>query len=220
MKHSLSQNLKRSLSAGDGEKVSVRRIIDNVGEQGFGLLLMVLSLPSALPIPAAGYSTPFGIMFILLGFQMLLGRHRPWLPERALNASLSASFAENTIGKAASLIARIESLVRPRLEWINSAFGIRLMGFVVVVMAALMTLPIPLTNTAPAFVIFLIGVGLSEKDGLFSIGACGLGIVAIGLYAIVIYVLVTQGMDGVEALKNWIKESLGLQTDPAPSATP
>ena len=213
MKRSLSENLKRSLHTETGEDVSVSEIINNVEEQGFGLLLMVLALPSALPIPAAGYSTPFGIIFLLLGSQMVLGRHRPWLPQRAMKTSFSESFAEKTIGRAANLIARIECLVRPRLEWINSPFGMRLMGFVVIVMAALMALPIPLTNTAPAFVIFLIGIGLSEKDGLFSFGACALGLVAIALYAFVIYILATKGIDGVEALKDLIKEFFGLQND-------
>ncbi len=33
-------------------------------ERIFGFLLVILSLPSALPVPAPGYSTPFGILFI------------------------------------------------------------------------------------------------------------------------------------------------------------
>ena len=79
------------------------------------------------------------------------------------------------------------------------------MSFVVVVMAILMTLPIPTTNTFPAAVIFLIGVGLSEEDGLFCMVATALGIAAIALYASVIYTLITQGMEGVEGLKEWVK---------------
>ena len=67
MKRSLSDNLKRSLGDGSHSDISLKSILDNVEEQGFGLLLMTLSLPSALPIPAAGYSTPFGILFIMDG---------------------------------------------------------------------------------------------------------------------------------------------------------
>ena len=140
---------------------------------------MVLSLPSALPIPAAGYSTPFGIIFIALGLQMLAGRHRPWLPKWAAKRKLSRAFAEKAIGGAARWLTKIEKLVHPRLKWISSPFGSRFMSFVVVVMAMLMTLPIPTTNTFPAAVIFLIGVGLSEEDGLFCMGAMALGVVAI-----------------------------------------
>ena len=210
MKRSLSENLKRSIGEENRSDVSLKSILDNVEEQGFGLLLMTLSLPSALPIPAAGYSTPFGILFILLGLQMMAGRHRPWLPNWALRRSMSRSFAEKAIGTAARVFGVIERLVHPRLKWISSPYGSRFLSFVVVVMAVLMTLPIPTTNTFPAGVIFLIGVGLSEKDGLFCLGACLLGVAAIGLYVVVIYILITQGMEGVEHLKEWIKGLLGI----------
>ncbi len=210
MKNSLSDNLRRSLGENDGSDISLKRILENVDEQGFGLLLMVLSLPSALPIPAAGYSTPFGILFIVLGLQMLVGRHRPWLPEWAARRKMTRSFAEKAIGMAAKWLTKIEKLVHPRLKWISSPFGSRFLSFVVVVMAALMTLPIPTTNTFPAAVIFLIGVGLSEKDGLFCLGACAIGVFAIALYAVIIYILITQGMEGVLQFKEWIKGLLGL----------
>ncbi len=210
MKNSLSDNLRRSLGENDGSDISLKRILENVDEQGFGLLLMVLSLPSALPIPAAGYSTPFGILFIVLGLQMLAGRHRPWLPEWAARRKMKRAFAEKAIGMAAKWLTKIERLVHPRLKWISSPFGSRFLSFVVVVMAALMTLPIPTTNTFPAAVIFLIGVGLSEKDGLFCVGACAIGVFAIALYSVIIYILITQGMDGVLAFKDWIKELLGM----------
>lgn len=210
MKRSLSDNLKRSLGDRTHSDVSLKTILDNVEEQGFGLLLMTLALPSALPIPAAGYSTPFGILFILLGLQLLAGRHRPWLPQWALTRSMSRSFAETTIGTAARWLGVIEPLVHPRLEWISSPFGSRFLSIIVVIMAGLMTLPIPTTNTFPAGVIFLIGVGLSEKDGLFCLGACLLGVAAIALYAFVIYLLATQGMEGVEHFKEWIKSLFGM----------
>jgi len=210
MKNSLSENLRRSLGETEDSDISLKTILENVDEQGFGLLLMVLSLPSALPIPAAGYSTPFGILFILLGLQMLAGRHRPWLPEWAARRKMGRAFAEKALGTAAKWLTKIETLVHPRLKWISSPFGSRFLSFVVVVMAALMTLPIPTTNTFPAAVIFLIGVGLSEKDGLFCLGACALGVIAIGIYTVVIYLLITQGMEGVMQFKEWIKSLLGM----------
>ena len=72
-----------------------------------------------------------------------------------------------------------------------------------------MILPIPLTNTAPAGVIFLIGVGISERDGLFAIAATALGLVAVAFYVFVIYVAITAGVEGVEQIKEWIKGKLG-----------
>ncbi len=75
-------------------------------------------------------------------------------------------------------------------------------------MACLMILPIPLTNTFPAMVIFMIGIGVCERDGLFAVGATVLGILAVAFYAFVIYLLITVGVEGVQELKDWIKSRL------------
>lgn len=75
-------------------------------------------------------------------------------------------------------------------------------------MACLMILPIPLTNTFPAFVIFLTGIGLTEEDGFFSLGAALLGVLAVGLYAVVIYFFIHFGLEGIEMIKEAIKATL------------
>ncbi len=205
---SLSESLQRLLATEKGHSVTVGEILDRVGSKGFGLLMMVLALPSALPVPAAGYSTPFGILFVFLGGQMLIGRREPWLPQWARKISFKASLAEKMLAGAAKGFGLLEHLVKPRLEWVASRPGMACLSLLVVVMACLMILPIPLTNTAPAMVIFLIGVGLCERDGLFAAAAVVLGILAVAFYAFVIYVLITAGIEGVEQIKDWIKGRL------------
>jgi hypothetical protein len=41
------------------------------GERTFGSLLVILSLPRALPVPTPGYSTPFGVLISLLAIQLI-----------------------------------------------------------------------------------------------------------------------------------------------------
>ncbi len=204
---SLSDNLRGLLEL-PGDKLAVRTIADRVGDKGFGLLLAILSLPSALPVPAPGYSTPFGILLALLGLQMVALKPRPWLPERALGKELSKEFAGRIFGGAARFLRWTERLIRPRMKWINRSGGRLFLGCIVIAMACLMILPIPLTNTAPAMVVFLVGVALSEDDGLAALVAFGAGILAAAFYAYVIYLLATVGMDGVIQLKDWIKEAV------------
>ena len=204
-RRSLSENL-RALLARPGDKLAVRTIAEQVGDKGFGVLLAVLSLPSALPVPAPGYSTPFGILLALLGLQMTVGRPRPWLPERALRREISRDFAGRIFGAATRFLGWTERLIRPRMRWINRKGGRIFLGAVVLAMACLMILPIPLTNTAPAAVVFLVGVALAEDDGLVAVGAFVAGLLAVAFYAYVIYLLATVGMDGVLRLKDWIKE--------------
>ena len=209
----LSDNL-RSLIAGESEKITLGEIVDAINDKQFGMLLIIFSIPSALPVPAVGYSTPFGIAILILGLQMLAGRRTPWFPEKLRNKAFTRSKLQGMFGKASGFFRRIEKLVRPRLHWINSRTGYRVMALLVVFMSLLMALPIPSTNTFPAMVIFLIGVGLCEDDGLFAIGACVLGILATLVYVVVIYFAVTlfmeHGWEGLQQLKDYIKEQLGL----------
>lgn len=182
-----------------------------VGEKGFGLILMVLSLPSALPIPAPGYSTPFGIVIGLVALQMIFGRQTLWIPEKLKSVRIKPALAKTMLGAATRFLKKIEHWIRPRQRWIRSRAGQAGLAIVILIMACLMMLPIPLTNTFPAMVIFMIGVGLSEEDGLLAIAAFGIGLLAIGLYAGIIYVLITQGPEAIEGLKDWIKSGLGMR---------
>ncbi len=206
----LGQALDELLASENLRGPSIKEITGAVGEKGFGLVLMVLSLPSALPVPAPGYSTPFGIVIGLIALQMMLGRETLWIPERLKRVRIKPSIARRMLGTAARFLKKIERFIRPRQRWIRSRAGQAGLASVILIMASLMMLPIPLTNTFPAMVIFLIGIGLSEEDGLLAICAFGVGVLAIGLYAGVIYVFLTQGPEAIEAMKEWIKARLGV----------
>ena len=54
------------------EKVTLVDILLLAQERIFGFLLVILSLPSALPVPAPGYSTPFGVLIFLLASWVLI----------------------------------------------------------------------------------------------------------------------------------------------------
>lgn len=206
----LGDALESLLKSEDQHGPSIGEITEAVGEKGFGLLLMVLSLPSALPVPAPGYSTPFGIVIGLIAIQMMLGRQAIWLPSKSMNVRIKPSLAKKMLGAAAKFLKRIERFIRPRQRWIRSRPGQAGLAIVILIMACLMILPIPLTNTFPAMVIFLIGIGLSEEDGLLAICAFGIGLLAVLLYAAIIYIFLTQGSEAVDGIKDWIKALLGI----------
>ncbi|NDV61066.1 exopolysaccharide biosynthesis protein [Puniceicoccales bacterium CK1056] len=192
----------------DGDALTVEQLVDRVGDRGFGLLLLVLSLPSALPVPAAGYSIPFGLLLLVLSVQMLIGKSHPVFPARLKRVRISSGFAEKLIKGAAWIFKRLEWVIRPRMRWVGLRGGRMLMGFLVLAMAILMMIPIPMTNTFPAFVIFLIGIGLTEDDGLFAIGACVVGILAVLLYAALIWAIIVHGPEVATTIKDSIKSML------------
>ena len=200
----LSEELK-SLLITEGDALTVEQLVDRVGDRGFGLLLLVLSLPSALPVPAAGYSVPFGILLLVLALQMIIGKTQPVFPAKLRQTQLSRNFAEKLLKGASWLFKRIEWVVRPRMKWVGQRAGLMLMGILVLIMAILMMIPIPMTNTFPAMVIFLIGVGLTEDDGVFAILACMVGVFAVMLYGSLIWAMIVYGPEVADTVKEWIK---------------
>jgi hypothetical protein len=201
----LGETLARLLQSENTRGLSLREITAAVGEKGFGLLLMVLALPSALPIPAPGYSTPFGVVITLVALQMILGRQTVWLPQRLGNMRIKPSLAETMLRSACRFLHKIERFILPRQLWLRGRAGQTALGTVVLCMACLMIFPIPLTNTVPAMVIFLIGIGLAEEDGLLALGAFALGCCAVLLYLAVIYLLIQQGPEAIDAIKESIR---------------
>ena len=78
----LSAELNDFLEQLEGKDSTVSDLINMIGDRGFGLLILLLALPAALPVPAVGYGTPFGILLIILGAQIALGRETPWVPRK------------------------------------------------------------------------------------------------------------------------------------------
>jgi hypothetical protein len=200
----LSQELQSLLATEEGS-LTVAQLTDRVGDRGFGLLLLVLSLPSALPVPAAGYSVPFGLLLLVLSIQMLIGKTHPVFPQRMQKVTLGKRTAERLLKSAAWIFQRLEWVIRPRMKWVGRRAGLSLMGILVMAMAILMMIPIPMTNTFPAFVIFLIGIGLTEEDGVFAILACVVGVAAVVLYAALVWAIIVYGPEVVVTIKDAIR---------------
>ena len=196
----LSADLQRVLDDRGESPISIGELREALGDRGFGLSMLLLSLPSALPVPAPGYSTPFGIALVGLAIQMVMGRPTPWLPPSIEKRRLSPAFAKKMLGAAIAFLRRIEHLVKPRGAWVQTRWGLLFPGALVILMGSLMILPIPGTNTAPAITIFLIGVGMLEEDGLLIGGATLLATAAAALYGGAVYLLVTAGMSIDETL--------------------
>lgn len=208
-RNSLSRNLQEILEAANGQPITLERIFRGVGDKAFGVLLAILSLPSALPLPAPGYSTPFGILLAILSLQMMTFRETPLLPKFAMRHEFSHERARKFFHAAIGFLRRIEWIIHPRMKWIGKPAGRAALGWLTLIMSCLMILPIPFTNTFPAMIIFLIGVGLTEDDGAFALLSFLFGILAVGFYAFVFYLLFTVGLEGVLQLKNWVKSLLG-----------
>jgi len=208
----LSAELRGFLDQLDGQDTTVGALMDLIADRGFGLLLLILALPAALPVPAPGYATPFGIAMVILGSQMIIGRTTPWLPDFIRNRTIPYTMLEFSVRNGTIPLKVVEFLIRPRLSGLSrSRSFLSLLGVIIVLMSACMSLPIPLTNTAPSFVIFVLAAGILEEDGLTLLGGILLAPVAAAIAGLALYYALTLGVDAVEeTLKPLIKQTLGL----------
>lgn len=208
----LSRELEDFLEALDGKDTTVGELVALIGDRGFGLLLLILALPAALPVPAPGYATPFGIVMILLALQLIGGRTTPWVPERLAGRRVPFSLLRFSVKNGRLPLWAVEVLVRPRLSALsrNRVF-LSLVGVIVLLMATSMSIPLPLTNTAPSFVIFVLAAGILEEDGLLLLGGVLLAPVAAGIAGLALYTAITVGPEAVEeTVKPLVKGWLGL----------
>ena len=175
-------------------KISLKDLQAEVKQQGLGFWIILLSLPSALPVPAPGYSTPLGIILAWIGILLLCNKKQLNLPQKWQNHEIHLSSKAIRLGL--KILIFIEKFVRPfRLPRVKKLLNLKIIGLNITILACIMALPIPLTNTAPAIVIFLFGMGLLENDGLL-LFFCQIGtFILIGIYAFV-------AIFGVECLKN------------------
>ncbi|MFP5520594.1 MAG: exopolysaccharide biosynthesis protein [Bdellovibrionia bacterium] len=206
---SLSQSLQELLAQNSEEKLTIGKLFSAMGERGFGLALILTSLPSALPLPAAGYSTPFGILLMILALQIIRGRHQPFIPAWAAKIVIPEALAKTMIKGATAFLSKLELFIKPRWGWANSRFGHLYAALIVLIMGFVMFLPIPGTNTAPAGVIFLVGVAMTEEDGLFLLLASILGLFAVLFYGVILSLLFYYGASGVGEVLTIIKGYLG-----------
>ncbi|MEL6580738.1 MAG: exopolysaccharide biosynthesis protein [Cyanobacteria bacterium J06621_12] len=188
------------------EKVTLSEILNLAGERIFGFLFVILALPSALPVPAPGYSIPFGIAMFFLAIQLVIGRDRPWLPAKIMNGSMPLKKVQGFIKRGNPWLQKIEALTKPRLSSICTTLpGQILIGIAIAIMSISMMIPIPGTNTLPAIGIFVTGFGLVEDDGAISL--LGLIICALGL-AVSTSILIAVVWGGT-SLIDVLKEQLG-----------
>ncbi|MBE9157513.1 exopolysaccharide biosynthesis protein [Nodosilinea sp. LEGE 06152] len=180
-------------------QVTLKEILTLAGERTFGFLFVLLALPSALPVPAPGYSTPFGIVMFLLAVQLIAGRTRPWMPEGWNHKQFDLVSVQKIVKAGSPWLRRLEAVSRPRLTPVcTSLVGRTVLGIAIALMSISMMIPIPGTNTLPAMGIFVTGFGLLDDDGIISLGGLVLCLLGGSLTTLIL-------LFGYEAVKTGIE---------------
>lgn len=164
----------------DNDKVTLFDIKTALHERGFGILIIIFSLPLSVPIPVPpGYTTILSIPLILFSLQLLFGFDSPWMPNWLERKSFQRSTLALVVEKTSPTLKKIEKFMKPRMSFIFRGPGENILAFIMLLCALSIAIPLPLTNFIPAIGTTLISLGIMSKDGFLSImgvlvSLCGL----------------------------------------------
>lgn len=177
--HRKVSQIIRELAGSSKPYVRLADLLAVLDERAFGVLMLILSLPNAVGLGAIpGLSTVFGVPQIFVALQMIVGAHRPWLPDFVLQRSITMKDFRTMVEKAEPHLLRFEKLLRPRLAVMSSTLVERLLGLVLLLLSIIVALPIPFANQPPAIAQGLIALGLIERDGVVVLIGVGVATVA------------------------------------------
>ncbi len=181
------------------DTITIGQLLTDFHERGFGFFLFLFALPAALPLPGLGINLIIALPLVLLTAQQAWGRHVVWLPAKVKEQEISREKLAGFIDAAEPWIEKIEFLIKPRLDFVTRGMASNVIGFMGLIMALSVCVPLPLTNTVPSFGIALMAIGLLMRDGFAVIVGAAIGTVWVSL-------LVFLGQAGIR----FILATLGL----------
>lgn len=200
-RQTLSETLLRIIDAINGDTVTLRWFLEEIGEQGLLILCILLTIPFLLPVSVPGVSTVFGAAIIMISIGITLNRI-PWLPKALLDRTLDVGKLVPVLRKGAEIVHRMDRFVHPRMQILTAgAVMNRLNGLGILFGGVLLALPlglVPFSNTLPAVAILCLAVGISQCDGLF-VSAGYLLLAATCLYFTILALLALAAGQGASA---------------------
>jgi hypothetical protein len=143
-------------------------LVKRLGEQGLGLIVIVLSIPFLQPIPMFGLSTILGVVMMVVGLAIFLEK-AAWVPVRLARRTIPSSLVVAICHGGRKVFKFLEKFIRPRGTFLHEGrFAKRLSGLFICLSAFLLALPLPIpgTNTPPAVALLLLSLGFIERDGV------------------------------------------------------
>ena len=198
----LSEELADLRARLGAKPMTLREVIHSLRGRAYTLLVILLALPFITPIPLPGLSTPFGLAIAFIALRLALGQ-RPWLPMKLQRKQLPAGFFDRVFAVAGKVIALLETFLRPRLALISapgSMLQLHALFILISALVLLLPLPIPLSNSFPAWTILLLGAGMLERDGLFIL----LGYLVFVLWVFYFILLGEATQHLINAIARWI----------------
>ncbi len=165
-----SERLRALRARLGGDSLSLGELLDALGPGAVGLLLLLLAIAALVP----GIAPVFGVALCVVALGLVAGGSVPWLPARLRNYRFAPERLARGIDRALPRLLWIERYMRRRHGYFLRGAWRRVAAVAALIDGALIVLPIPFGNTAPAVAAIVLALGLAARDGL----AVATGVVA------------------------------------------
>ncbi len=163
--------------------ITIGELRDALSGRTYGLLILILALPTLIPMPTPGLSAIVGMPLIFVTFQMMIGIETPWFPGWIEKRSFSRSQMERVLKRIIPIMKKLEIVIKPRLNCLVESPAEHFIAAICLGLSWMIILPIPFGNALPAFCICLFALAILQHDGLLAL----LGIIAAAISCTVIY---------------------------------
>jgi len=163
--------------------LTLGKFAEMLHSRSYGIAILVLALPSILPISVIpGFSALFSIPILILSVQITFSMQTFWLPRWLKSKKLGNNKFSVFLKQAIAYIKKAEKWIRPRYSWVTHSLLKPLNGIILILLSFLLMLPIPFSNMIFGSLIAMIALGLIEKDGLVLITGLTLSCITIGFF--------------------------------------
>lgn len=184
--------------------LTIGEALDDLEEASYPFLAILFAVPMLVPVSLGPLATAAGISLAALGFQLMTGRPKPWLPARVRAIVLPERVWLLLIGGALRLFTVCRKFTRPRGErWVTGRRGRFLGGAIIGFAGFLIAIPfigVPLNNTIPGFAAVFACIAELERDGAMLWVALAWIVLSLVYFAFVIWLVFVVGVNAFEWL--------------------
>jgi hypothetical protein len=169
--------------------ITLEEFLEIAGYRGRFISCMVLATPFLIPVSIPGSSIPFGIAIMFIGISVIFNKFL--MPKKILRYKIPRSTAINILKGSIMVLKKFENVLKPRAQMLTDRYSMNVINGILLVFSAfllMLPLPIPLTDTLPAYCIFLLSAGILESDGYFIMISYALIIVTALYFGLMFYI--------------------------------
>ncbi len=181
-----TQVIEDVVNKSSSDRVPIRDLVDAMDAIGFGLAMMIFAFGIIIPLPPP-FPSIIAIPLVIFSLQMIAGYDSPKLPQRFSNLSVKRSVLAMLVQRSSPYIRKVERILKPRLLFMTSHIGERIIGFFTLLFSSFVMLPMPLSNFIPGLGVLIISFGMMGKDGFIVIFGIVIGITGMVVSIITVF---------------------------------